>query len=143
VMSLILNCGRLVGPVIAGLLIARFTEATCFLINAFSYIPVLSRLHSSASSPTGQRSHAPVLHGITEGLVYAWRTLPIRFLLALLIIVALTVAPYLSLMPAVVHEAFAGHAETLGFLVGAAGLARSAARCCSPRDATFRACCHS
>jgi MFS family permease len=123
VMSLILNCGRLVGPVIAGLLIARFSEATCFLINALSYIPALITFAFIRVKPRPrQQSHSPMLDGLTEGLRYAWHAIPIRFLLALLVVVALTVAPYLSLMPAVVHEAYAGNAEILGFLVGAAGL---------------------
>jgi len=123
VMSLIVNCGRLVGPVLAGLLIAWFSEATCFLINALSYIVVLLSFAFIRVNP--QRSTAarmPALHGIKAGIVYAWRTIPIRLLLALLMIVALTAAPYTTLMPAIVHEAFSGNAETLGFLVGAAGL---------------------
>ena len=54
-------------------------------------------------------------------MLYAWRTLPIRVLLTVLALIALTAAPYSTLMPAVVHEAFDGNAQTLGFLVGAAG----------------------
>ncbi len=123
VMSLIVNCGRLVGPVLAGLLIAWFSEATCFLINALSYIAVLLSFAFIRVKPQqNTASHLPALHGIKEGIVYAWRAVPIRFLLALLIMVALTAAPYNTLMPAIVHEAFAGNADTLGFLVGAAGL---------------------
>jgi MFS family permease len=122
-MSLIVNCGRLVGPVLAGLLIAWFSEATCFLINALSYIAVLLSFAFIRVKPQqSTESHLPALHGIMEGMVYAWRTVPIRFLLALLVIVAFTAAPYSTLMPAIVHEAFAGNAETLGFLVGAAGM---------------------
>jgi predicted MFS family arabinose efflux permease len=60
--------------------------------------------------------------GLGEGFAYAWRVLPIRLLLLLLAAVAFTAAPYNTLMPAIVHELFAGDAQTLGFLVGAAGL---------------------
>jgi MFS family permease len=121
-MSLMGNCGRLAGPVLAGLLIGWFSEATCFLINALSYIAVLASFAFIRVGPQQHaESHAPALHGLKEGLVYAWRTVPIRFLLTLLALIALTAAPYNALMPAVVHEAFAGNAETLGFLVGAAG----------------------
>lgn len=123
VMSLIGNCGRLAGPVLAGLLIGWFSEATCFLINALTYIAVLASFAFIRVGPQSRpESHAPALHGLKEGLVYAWRTIPIRFLLTLLALIALTAAPYNTLMPAVVHEAFAGNAETLGFLVGAAGM---------------------
>ena len=123
VMSLTGNCGRLAGPVLAGLLIGWFSEATCFLINALTYIAVLASFAFIHVGPQQHaESHAPALHGLKEGLVYAWRTVPIRFLLTLLALIALTAAPYNTLMPAVVHEAFAGNAETLGFLVGAAGM---------------------
>lgn len=123
VMSLVGNCGRLAGPVLAGLLIGWFSEATCFLINALTYIAVLASFAFIRVGPQRHaHTHAPALHGLKEGLVYAWRTVPIRFLLTLLALIALTAAPYNTLMPAVVHEAFAGNAETLGYLVGAAGM---------------------
>jgi predicted MFS family arabinose efflux permease len=67
-------------------------------------------------------SHPPLWRGLGEGFAYAWRMLPIRLLLLLLSAVALTAAPYNTLMPAIVHEIFAGDAQTLGFLVGAAGM---------------------
>ena len=120
--SLVANCGRLVGPSVAGLLIAYFSEATCFLINAISYVAVLvsfAFIRVNAQPPA--ESHPPAWHGLKEGIRYAWHTLPIRLLLILLALIALTAAPYSTLMPAVVHEVFDGNAQTLGFLVGAAG----------------------
>lgn len=120
--SLVANCGRLIGPSVAGLLIANFSEAVCFLINALSYVAVLVSFAFIRVSPQPvAASHPPALRGLKEGIVYAWRTLPIRLLLTLLALIALTAAPYSTLMPAVVHEVFDGSAQTLGFLVGAAG----------------------
>lgn len=120
--SLVANCGRLIGPAVAGLLITYFSEATCFLINAISYIAVLVSFAFIRVSPQATAaSHSPAFRGIVEGAQYAWRTVPIRLLLTLLALVALTAAPYSTLMPAVVHEAFDGNPQTLGFLVGAAG----------------------
>lgn len=121
--SLIGNCGRLVGPVMAGLLIGWFNEAMCFLINAFTYVAVLVSFAFIRVAPQQQSGlHAPAWHGIRDGIVYSWRSVPIRFLLALLALISVTAAPYGTLMPAIVHEAFAGNAKTLGFLVGAAGM---------------------
>jgi len=121
--SLVANCGRLIGPAIAGVLINRFSEATCFLINALSYVAVLASFALIRVRPQpSAAAHPPVLHGIKEGIAYAWCTVPIRLLLMLLAVVAFSAAPYGTLMPAIVHEAFAGGAETLGFLVGAAGM---------------------
>ena len=120
--SLVANCGRLVGPAVAGLLIAWFSEATCFLINAITYVAVLVSFAFIRVSPQQiAASHPPALRGIADGVLYAWRSVPIRALLTVLSLIALTAAPYSTLMPAVVHEAFDGNAQTLGFLVGAAG----------------------
>ena len=121
--SLVANCGRLIGPSVAGVLIGWFSEATCFLINAITYIAVLMSFAFIRVKPQPTAaSHPPALHGFKEGLGYAWRTVPIRLLLTLLAIIALTAAPYGTLMPAIVHEAFGGDAQKLGFLVGAAGM---------------------
>ncbi len=121
--SLIANCGRLIGPVVAGILISLYSEATCFLINALSYIAVLVTFAFIRVKPQQRAAaHPPMWRGLGEGIAYTWRTLPIRWLLLLLAAVALTAAPYGTLMPAIVHEIFAGDAQTLGFLVGAAGM---------------------
>ena len=121
--SLVANCGRLIGPVVAGLLIARFDEATCFLINALTYIAVLVTFAFIRVRPQPRAaSHPPMWRGIGDGMSYCWRIVPIRLLLILLAAVALTAAPYSTLMPAIVHEVFAGNAQTLGFLLGAAGM---------------------
>ena len=121
--SLVANCGRLIGPSVAGVLIGWFSEATCFLINAITYIAVLMSFAFIRVKPQPTAaSHPPALHGFKEGLGYAWRTVPIRLLLTLLAVIALTAAPYGTLMPAIVHEAFGGDAQKLGFLVGAAGM---------------------
>ncbi len=121
--SLVANCGRLIGPAVAGVLIGRYSEATCFLINALTYVAVLVSFAFIRVRPQPAAAlHPPALHGLKEGLAYAWRTVPIRLLLMLLAVVAFSAAPYGTLMPAIVHEAFAGDAETLGFLVGAAGM---------------------
>jgi len=122
-MSLVANCGRLIGPSVAGLVIGWFSEATCFAINAASYVAVLvSFAFIRVKVQSSCATHAPGMHGLREGLVYAWRSVPIRHLLSMLAVLALSAAPYGILMPAIVHEVFAGDVQTLGFLVGAAGV---------------------
>jgi MFS family permease len=121
--SLVANCGRLIGPVVAGLLISRYNEAMCFMINSFTYIAVLVTFALIRVKPQRRAAaHPPMWRGLGQGFAYVWNTLPIRLLLLLLAAVALTAAPYNTLMPAIVHEIFAGDAQTLGFLVGAAGM---------------------
>jgi MFS family permease len=121
--SLVTNCGRLIGPSLAGLLISVFSEATCFLINSLTYIAVLASFAFIRVSPQQHNeTHPHPVRGLAQGLHYAWRSLPIRYLLAMMAVMALTAAPYATLMPALVREAFSGRAETLGFLMSAAGM---------------------
>ncbi len=68
-----------------------------------------------------ETAHAPVLAGLREGFSYAWRTLPIRALLLVLVVVALVATPYSALMPVMVREVFGGDAELMGFLMSASG----------------------
>ncbi len=121
--SLMANCGRLVGPAIAGILITVLSEAHCFLINALTYIAVvISFLMIHTRPQARQPVKTPMLAGLREGFVYAWNSLPIRALLLVLAVVGFLGTPYSTLMPVMVREIFGGGAEDMGFLVGAGGL---------------------
>ena len=121
--SLIGSAGRLVGPSIAGIVISVFSEATCFLINGFSFFVVLATLMAMRRIPHRQAAPPqPVMRDLREGALYAWRSRPIRALLVVLAMVSFMATPYQTLMPAFVTEVFRGGPETLGFLVAAAGL---------------------
>ena len=123
VTSLIGNTGRLIGPAIAGVVIAAYGESACFAVNALTYVAVLASFMMIRVVPSPRpATHAPVLQGLREGFVYAWRSLPIRVLLGVLAIVSLLATPYMTLMPALVREVYRGGANVMGFLVGAAGL---------------------
>lgn len=121
--SLMANCGRLVGPAIAGILITVLSEAHCFLINALTYIAVvISFLMIRTRPQTRQPVKTPMLAGLREGFAYAWKSLPIRALLLVLAVVGFLGTPYSTLMPVMVRDIFGGSAEDMGFLVGAGGL---------------------
>lgn len=121
--SLMANCGRLVGPALAGILITVLSEAHCFLINALTYIAVvISFLLIRVRPQQREPNKTPMLAGLREGFSYAWHSLPIRALLLLLAVVAFLGTPYATLMPVMVREIFGGGAEEMGFLVGAGGL---------------------
>lgn len=121
--SLIGNSGRLVGPSIAGVVIAVYGEAVCFVLNALSFAAVLVSftLIRVQASPR-PAVHPPLLRGLAEGFGYAWRAIPIRLLLGVLMVVSLFATPYVTLMPVLVREVYAAGANVMGFLVGAAGL---------------------
>ena len=117
------SAGRLVGPSIAGVVIAVFSESVCFLINGLMYFIVLGTLMAIPRRPTTQRiERRPMWRDLQEGAHYAWQARPIRVLLIVLAVVSFMATPYQPLMPAFVREAFDGGPQTLGFLVAASGL---------------------
>ena len=123
VTSLMANCGRLVGPALAGIVIGWIGESACFAINAVSYSAVMVSFMMIRVTPTVRAmQHQPALQGMREGVAYVWRSTPIRSLLMLLTVVGLLGTPYISLMPVLVREVFQGGADSMGFLVGSAGL---------------------
>jgi MFS family permease len=115
--------GRLIGPTIAGLILAAWSEAACFLVNAIAKLAVIAAVvvmqlpeRAQASKPKRMGS------AFAEGVRYAWQTVPVRILLPTLAAASFLVAPYQSLMPIFAAEVFHGGAQTLGWLMGAAGL---------------------
>lgn len=120
--SSLFNGTRLIGPSIAGILVALVGEGICFLINGLSFIAVLSCLMAMKIAPkevTG--THDDFFKGMKEGLSYALGFVPIRYTIMLLSLAALVAMPYSVLMPVFAKEILQGGANTLGFLMAAAG----------------------
>jgi MFS family permease len=122
--SSMINAARIVGPSLAGLLVAALGEGFCFLINAFSYLAVLWAL---LTMKLPQRSHEAEKHfsvrrSLTEGIRYIAITVPIRALLLLLGSVGLFGIPYMTLMPIFAGKVHKGGADALGLMVGSVGL---------------------
>jgi MFS family permease len=121
--SMLMNSARLIGPAIAGLVIAAFGETICFFLNAFSYLAILIALLSMRLTPPARKAVTDsVWHSLREGLRYAFNTRPIRWLLAILATVSFLVNAYVPLMPAFVGEVLHGDARTVGTLISCAGL---------------------
>jgi MFS family permease len=121
--SMIANAGRLIGPAVAGVVIAAYGEAVCFIINALTFLAVIVTFMMIRVQPSPRaESHPPMLRGLVEGFTYAWHFIPIRLLLGVVAVVSLVATPYMTLMPALVREVYGGGANIMGFLVGAAGL---------------------
>jgi MFS family permease len=98
--SFLVNSARLLGPSIAGVLIAAVGEGVCFLLNGLSYVPVVAALLAMKLVPRQTRTdHQHVLHGLKEGFVYAFGFAPIRAILLLLALISLVGMPYSVLMP--------------------------------------------
>ena len=123
VTSLMANCGRLVGPAVAGVVIGALGEAMCFVLNAATYLAVIVSLIMIRVVPSPRAAaRQPFREGFTEGVRHAWHSLPIRLLLGTLIVIALLAAPYVTVMPVLVREVFRGGATQMGFLIGSAGV---------------------
>jgi len=121
--SSMVNGARLLGPSIAGVLIAFTGEGMCFLINGLSYIFVISSLLLLKVSPRKiNKSKQPILKELKEGLSYVNNSLPIKYIVMLLGLVSLTGMPYTVLMPVFAKEILHGDSHTFGFLMGASGI---------------------
>jgi MFS family permease len=121
--SSMFNGARLLGPSVAGVLIAWIGEGGCFLLDGFTYLAVIASLLAMRVRPR-ERAAEPkhVLHELGEGWRYASGWPPIRALLSLLALVSLVGMPYTVLMPIIASRRLQGGAHTLGFLMAATGL---------------------
>jgi MFS family permease len=121
--SSLVNGARIVGPAIAGILVASIGEGWCFLVNGASYVAVIVGFLMMSISP---HRKVPLpgspLADIVEGFHFVWRTSPVRALLLLLGAVSLFGTPYAVLMPLFADQILHGGASALGLLMGASGL---------------------
>ncbi len=121
--SSMVNVARLIGPSIAGIVIAAVGEGYCFLIDGFSYIAVIVSLlrMTMLQSATARAARAGAVQQFKDGFRYAFGFPPIRSIILLLALVSLVGVPYSVLMPVFATEVFHGGPHTLGFLMTASG----------------------
>jgi len=121
--STMFNGARVIGPAIAGILVARIGEGWCFLVNGLSYIAVIAGLlMMRVDRPTSLAQHGPALAHLIEGYRFARHTAPIRSILLLLGLVSLVAMPYTVLMPVFADQILHGGSQGLGILMGATGV---------------------
>jgi MFS family permease len=121
--SSMVNVARLIGPSLAGMLIAVSSEGWCFLIDGVSYIAVIiSLLMMRVNAPVIQRKATSMLTELTAGWTYVSEFLPIRTILLLFALVSLMGMPFVVLMPVFAKTVLHGGPHTLGFLMGSMGL---------------------
>ncbi len=121
--SSMFNGARLIGPSIAGLVIAVIGEGLCFVLNTVSFIAVIAALLAMKINVKAKKSvRTGVFNELREGVTYAYNFRPIRSILLLLSLVSIVGMPYTVLMPVIARDILHGGAQTLGFLMGAIGL---------------------
>ncbi len=117
------NSARIVGPAVAGVLVATIGEQGCFWLNAVSYLAVLASLFALRLPP-----HAPsagsddAVAFLREGVRYTWRTSALRNLLLLLGVCAGIGFQYMVLLPVYARDILHAGAGAYGLLVSAFGV---------------------
>ena len=121
--SLMFNAARLIGPSIAGFVIAVTGEGICFLINAMSFLAVIwSLLMMDVHEKSSLSGRTDVMRQLKEGFDYAFGFAPIRYILMLLSAISLMGASYVVLMPVFARDVLKGGPGTLGFLMASVGV---------------------
>jgi MFS family permease len=121
--SSMFNASRVLGPAIAGILVAGIGEGWCFFANGASYIAViigLLMMHVPRHQPVAQPGSP--LSRMAEGFRFVIQRPPIHALLMLLGVVSFTGMPYAVLMPIFAHRILHGDARALGWLMGSTGI---------------------
>ncbi len=120
--STVFTAARVVGPAIAGLVIAGLGVGWCFLLNAASFVAVIGAL--AAMRPSELRSTpplAPAKRQLREGLHYAWHNRPVRAALLLTAVVGTFTFNYQVVLPLLARREFDGGADTFGVLLAVMG----------------------
>jgi MFS family permease len=121
--SSMVNMARLVGPSLAGMLIAVSSEGWCFLIDGISYLAVIaSLLLMRLPIAPAKRKVTSTFDEMKAGWTYVSEFLPVRTILLLFAIVSLMGMPFVVLMPIFAAEVLHGGPHTLGFLMGSMGV---------------------
>lgn len=122
--SSLFNGTRILGPALAGWVVARWGEGACFTLNALSYLAVLGGLLAmrfpDATGPL--RPVSPWRAELAEGFRYAWGTPRVRAILGLVVATSLLGVPYAVFLPAYAGEILGGDSTGLGILMSAVGL---------------------
>ena len=119
--SSMVNVARLLGPSIAGAVIAATSEGWCFLIDGVSYLGVIAALLLMRVPVRAASARPRALEQFMEGVRYAFGFSPIRSIMLLLALVSLVGVPYSVLMPIFATTVYHGGPHTLGLLMTASG----------------------
>jgi MFS family permease len=120
--STIHNAGRLVGPAVAGLLIAWVGTGAAFAVNAVSFVAVLISLFRMDPARLNRAQPVPRKRGqVLEGLRYVWGRAELRSCLILVAVIALFGQNFRVVLPLFARDVLGGGAETYGWLTSALG----------------------
>lgn len=120
--SSMINGARIIGPAIAGLVVAFLGEGLCFLVNGISFVFVLAGLFALRVENAAEKSEGSALSHLKEGFLFIRRARPVRAVLWLVALVSLFGLPYIVLMPIFADRILGGGPRALGVMMSAAGI---------------------
>jgi MFS family permease len=120
--SVVFNGARIVGPAVAGLLIARFGVAVAFFLNGLSFVAVLAALLATRTpgnpDPAGRLG---IREGVWGALAYAARTPSTAFTLCLIVVVSVLVLNFNVVVPLIAKNVLNEGAHGFGLLMSSLG----------------------
>jgi MFS family permease len=121
--SSMVNLSRLIGPGIAGIILEKVGDGSCFLLNALSFIAVITSLLMMRLPKYVSKPHTKdALGELKEGFEYIKRTPEILFVIVMLMFISMFVLPYSTLIPFYARDVFHGTASTFGIIDSFIGL---------------------
>ncbi|OGI08015.1 MAG: hypothetical protein A3F80_05020 [Candidatus Melainabacteria bacterium RIFCSPLOWO2_12_FULL_35_11] len=120
--SSMFNAARIIGPALAGILISKYSEGICFVLNVLSYLPFIVFLFLVKVKEHEVSEFSSSLAHLKEGVLFAWNTSPIRHLLLVLGTYSLWGMSFITLMPIFSDQILHRGAKGLGILMGASGI---------------------
>jgi MFS family permease len=121
--SSMVNLSRLIGPAIAGFVLEKLGDGTCFILNAFSFLAVICSLLLMRLPKYVRQVHTKNVFGeLREGMDYLRQTPSIAFVILMLGLISLFVLPFSSLIPVYAKDIFKGTATTFGIIDSMIGL---------------------
>ena len=119
--SVVMNGARIVGPAVAGLLIAAFGVALAFLLNGVSFVAVLVALVAIRTEGRPDIGRLGIREGVLSALNYAAGTPPVAFTLGLMVVVSLLVLNFNVIVPLVARNVLNQDAHGFGLLMSSLG----------------------
>jgi MFS family permease len=117
------NLSRLIGPAIAGIVLEKLGDGTCFVLNALSFVAVIGSLLLMKLPQYINKVHKKNAFGeLKEGFAYIKRTPSLAFVIIMLGAISLFVLPYSTLIPYYARDVFKGTASTFGIIDSFIGL---------------------
>lgn len=119
----LMNLTRLIGPALAGVVVAKWGETSCFMLNSFSFLAVIAALLFMKLKSVQKRPRDfKILGHLRDGFSYVSSHSVIKFLLISTALSSLSAVPFMVLMPVYVKSNFHGDAQMLGYMMAASSI---------------------